>query len=124
MWPKKRTREAHSDSSTSHSSSRRWHRWSRRRREQPRSNQQSGRRPTMFAPAPTKVTINGFVRDGFEAVRAAFADNFEDRHELGGACCAYYRGEKVVDLWGGIRNKQTGEPWERDTMVLVYSATK
>src|SRR5215471_8328665 len=78
----------------------------------------------MFAPARTKVTINGFVRDGFEAVRAAFAANFEDRHELGGACCAYYRGERVVDLWGGIRNKQTGEPWERDTMVLVYSASK
>src|SRR6185436_12311493 len=38
--------------------------------------------------------------------------------------CAYYRGEKVVDLWGGIRNKQTGEPWERDTMVIVYSASK
>ena len=33
-------------------------------------------------------------------------------------------GEKVVDLWGGIRNKQTGEPWERDTMVVVHSATK
>ena len=33
-------------------------------------------------------------------------------------------GEKVVDLWGGIRNKQTGEPWERDTMVIVHSATK
>ena len=46
------------------------------------------------------------------------------RHELGGACCAYHRGEKVVDLWGGIRNKQTGEPWERDTMVIVHSATK
>jgi CubicO group peptidase (beta-lactamase class C family) len=43
---------------------------------------------------------------------------------LGGACCAYYRGEKVVDLWGGVRNRQTGEPWEQDTMVLVYSATK
>ncbi len=54
----------------------------------------------------------------------AFADNFARRHELGGACCAYYRGEKVVDLWGGIRNKRTGEPWERDTMVLVYSTTK
>src|SRR4030095_12775095 len=35
------------------------------------------------------------------------------RRELGGACCAFYRGEKVVDLWGGIRNKQTGEPWEQ-----------
>src|SRR6202008_2770212 len=31
---------------------------------------------------------------------------------------------KVVDLWGGIRNKETGEPWESDTMVIVYSATK
>jgi CubicO group peptidase (beta-lactamase class C family) len=29
-----------------------------------------------------------------------------------------------VDLWGGIRDKHTGEPWQRDTMVIVYSATK
>jgi CubicO group peptidase (beta-lactamase class C family) len=57
-------------------------------------------------------------------VREAFADNFARRRELGGACCAYYRGEKVVDIWGGIRNRQTGEPWERDTMVVVHSATK
>ena len=35
------------------------------------------------------------------------------RRELGGACCVYHRGEKVVDLWGGVRNRQTGEPWER-----------
>jgi CubicO group peptidase (beta-lactamase class C family) len=66
----------------------------------------------------------GHVGRGFEAVREAFADNFARRGELGGACCAYQRGEKVVDLWGGIRNKQTGEPWEQDTMVIVYSATK
>jgi CubicO group peptidase (beta-lactamase class C family) len=43
---------------------------------------------------------------------------------LGGACCAYVRGEKVVDIWGGVRNKQTGDPWERDTMVVIHSATK
>jgi CubicO group peptidase (beta-lactamase class C family) len=70
------------------------------------------------------VAIEGHVSPGFEAVREAFAENFARRDELGGACCAYHRGGKVVDLWGGIRNKQTGEPWERDTMVLVYSATK
>jgi hypothetical protein len=23
-----------------------------------------------------------------------------------------------------VRNRQTGEPWERDTMVMVWSATK
>ncbi len=68
--------------------------------------------------------VEGHVSRGFEAVREAFADNFARRRELGGACCAYHRGEKVVDLWGGIRNKQTGEPWEQDTMVIVYSATK
>ena len=57
-------------------------------------------------------------------MRDAFDENFARRAELGGACCAFYRGEKVVDLWGGVRNKVTGEPWERDTMVVVHSATK
>ena len=68
--------------------------------------------------------VEGHVSRGFEAVREAFAENFARRGELGGACCAYHHGEKVVDLWGGIRNKQTGEPWEQDTMVVVHSATK
>ena len=68
--------------------------------------------------------VEGHVARGFEAVRDAFADNFARRGELGGACCAYHRGEKVVDLWGGIRNKHTGELWEQKTMVIVYSATK
>ena len=68
--------------------------------------------------------VAGYVSRGFEGVRTAFEENFIGRHELGGACCAYVRGEKVVDLWGGLRNKATAEPWERDTMVIVYSATK
>lgn len=68
--------------------------------------------------------IEGSVSAGFEPVRDAFAENFSRRHELGGACCVYHRGVKVVDLWGGVRNRSTGEPWREDTMVLVYSATK
>ncbi|HVP21621.1 MAG TPA: serine hydrolase domain-containing protein [Anaerolineaceae bacterium] len=68
--------------------------------------------------------ISGSVKPGFEAVQQAFLDNFTERHELGAACCIYYRGEKVVDLWGGIRNAETGEPWEEDTMVFVASTTK
>ncbi len=68
--------------------------------------------------------VEGDVSAGFESVRDAFAENFSQRDELGGACCVYHRGEKVVDLWGGVRNKSTGEPWEEGTMVLVYSTTK
>jgi CubicO group peptidase (beta-lactamase class C family) len=70
------------------------------------------------------VTVQGHVSSGFEEVRDTFAENFVRRHELGGACTAYYRGEKVVDVWGGVRNKVTGEPWQRDTMVVIHSATK
>ncbi len=70
------------------------------------------------------LTVQGHVSSGFENVKDTFAENFARRHELGGACAAYYHGEKVVDLWGGVRNKVTGEPWERDTMVVVHSATK
>jgi CubicO group peptidase (beta-lactamase class C family) len=70
------------------------------------------------------VPIFGDVSAGFDTVRDAFTENFTRRGELGGACCAYYRGKKVVDLWGGIRNKVTAEPWEHGTMVIVYSGTK
>jgi CubicO group peptidase (beta-lactamase class C family) len=70
------------------------------------------------------ATISGFVKPGFEAVQEAFIENFTSRNELGAACCMYFQGEKVVDLWGGIRNKETGEPWEEDTMVFVASTTK
>lgn len=78
----------------------------------------------MSAVTVDKVVVQGQISAGFEPVREAFSDNFTRREELGGACCVYHRGQKVVDLWGGIRNRQSGEPWEADTMVLVYSATK
>lgn len=70
------------------------------------------------------VTVHGEVAPGFEGVRDAFAGNFRERGELGGACAVYRRGEKVVDLWGGIRDKATGALWQEDTMVVVHSATK
>ena len=50
--------------------------------------------------------VEGHVSRGFEVVREAFAENFARRGELGGACCAYHRGEKVVDLWGGVRTRR------------------
>lgn len=68
--------------------------------------------------------IAGFVKAGFEEVQEVFAANFERGEELGAACCVYHRGQKVVDLWGGIRSAATGEPWQEDTMAIVYSSTK
>lgn len=70
------------------------------------------------------ATIRGTVGDGFEPVRAAFAENFRTRNELGAACAVYHRGERVVDLWGGYRDIAAETPWEEDTLIMVFSGTK
>jgi hypothetical protein len=49
-------------------------------------------------PVSAAHSVEGSVSRGFESVREAFAENLSRRGELGGACCAYLRGEKVVDL--------------------------
>ena len=66
----------------------------------------------------------GVVAPGFEEVREEFDRNFAERGEIGAAVAAYWRGEKVVDLWGGRRTPTGDEPWEEDTLVLVNSTTK
>jgi CubicO group peptidase (beta-lactamase class C family) len=71
-----------------------------------------------------EVPLRGTVAPGFEPVRAAFARNFTERGEVGAACAVYRRGEKVVDLWGGLRDRASLAPWEEDTLVLVFSTTK
>jgi len=66
----------------------------------------------------------GFVAPGFEAVRDAFAANFEEHGDVGAACCVYLDGRPVIDLWGGLADIAGGRPWEEDTGVIVFSATK
>ena len=72
----------------------------------------------------TTPRVHGFVSPGFEEVRVEFERNFAERGEIGAAVAAYWRGEKVVDLWGGSRTPNGGEPWNEDTMVVVNSTTK
>ncbi len=68
--------------------------------------------------------ISGWVAPGFETVYEAFKANFDDGLEAGAAFSAYHRGEKVVDLWGGVADTRTGRLWDEDSLVLVYSTTK
>ena len=82
------------------------------------------RRDTDDRTTANQVAIGGTVAPGWEPVREAFEENFRSRGEIGGACAVYRHGEKVVDIWGGVRDAATGAPWDEDTMVLVYSATK
>jgi CubicO group peptidase (beta-lactamase class C family) len=72
----------------------------------------------------TNAPVRGFVAPGFEEVRVAFERNFAERGEIGAAVAAYWRGEKVVDLWGGHRTVERDAPWNEDTLVVVNSSTK
>ena len=72
----------------------------------------------------TTPRIQGLVAPGFEEVRAEFERNFAERGDIGAAVAAYWRGEKVVDLWGGRRTPTSDAPWNEDTMVVVMSTTK
>ncbi|MHB1854444.1 MAG: serine hydrolase domain-containing protein, partial [Acidimicrobiales bacterium] len=67
--------------------------------------------------------IHGTVSAGFEPVREAFEANFRDHGEVGAACAVTLDGEPIVDLWAGDADRQ-GRPWEKDTLVNVYSTTK
>lgn len=68
--------------------------------------------------------IQGHVEPGFESVRYAFERNFEDHRELGAAFAVVHRGELVVDLWGGHRDRRRTAPWEGDTLTTIFSSTK
>ena len=71
-----------------------------------------------------EVRIEGTCDPGFERVREAFAGNFTHRGDVGAAVAVTIDGRPVIDLWGGYADKQRSRPWQRDTIVNVYSATK
>lgn len=65
-----------------------------------------------------------FVAPGFGPVREVF-QSFHDRGwDVGSGFSAYVDGEPVVRLWGGLRDKDAGLPYDGDTLQLVASITK
>ncbi|MFI2282943.1 serine hydrolase domain-containing protein [Nocardia beijingensis] len=69
-------------------------------------------------------TVHGDVAPGFEPVADAFRRNFERHGEIGAAVAVYAGERPVVDLWAGFRDRGRTLPWERDTIVPVFSSTK
>jgi CubicO group peptidase (beta-lactamase class C family) len=68
--------------------------------------------------------IGGAVEPGFEGVADAFRANFEQHGEVGAAASVYVGGRKVVDLWGGVADRDAGTPYTEDSLQLVFSTTK
>lgn len=68
--------------------------------------------------------VHGQVAEGFERVRDAFAANFAAGRETGASFAVAIDGRRVVDLWGGFADRAGTRPWQKDTLVNVWSTTK
>ena len=68
--------------------------------------------------------VHGSCDGRFTRVREVFEENFRTRDEVGAAVAITVDGVPVVDLWGGHADLARTKPWERDTIVNVYSTTK
>jgi CubicO group peptidase (beta-lactamase class C family) len=68
--------------------------------------------------------IQGQCDPRFERVRTAFAENFDQRGEVGASAAVTIDGRPVVDLWGGHLDHARTRPWQRDNIVNVWSTTK
>ena len=74
--------------------------------------------------ATSRTVVQGFCDSRYAQVREEFERNFEERGETGASVCVTVDGEVTVDLFGGTADPETGRPWERDTIVMVWSCTK
>lgn len=72
----------------------------------------------------SQVRSQGHVEPRFEAVRAAFESNFANGEENGACFCMTLEGKPVVDIWAGYADEAKTRPWDKDTIVNVYSTTK
>jgi CubicO group peptidase (beta-lactamase class C family) len=57
-------------------------------------------------------------------VREAFGQAFANGEDVGASFAVTLDGELVVVLWGGYRDAAKTQPWEKDTIVCVFSTTK
>lgn len=70
------------------------------------------------------MPVEGFTDSRFKPVRAVFEKNFEEEGEVGAALTIYLHGDKVIDLWGGLADKDSGLEWQEDTLCGYYSTGK
>jgi CubicO group peptidase (beta-lactamase class C family) len=72
-------------------------------------------------------TIPSMQLDGgqlLQRLKPLFLENFEKFGELGAAVSVWQNGEPIIELCGGFRDARREKPWNADTLVLVWSATK
>jgi CubicO group peptidase (beta-lactamase class C family) len=68
--------------------------------------------------------VRGPCDPRFARVRDAFAEILASGAEVGAALAVSVGARPVVDLWGGHADAARARPWQRDTLVNLYSIGK
>jgi len=68
--------------------------------------------------------VYGHCEPAFERVRDSLAEILASGSEVGAALAVYIDRHAVVDLWAGHTDAARTRPWERDTIVNLYSIGK
>ncbi len=68
--------------------------------------------------------VSGPYDERFAGVADALARNLDDGLDIGASVAVTIDGEYVVDIWGGHVDPDGTTPWERDTVVTVFSTSK
>jgi CubicO group peptidase (beta-lactamase class C family) len=72
----------------------------------------------------TSGTLQGQLDARFEPLRDVLADGLGSGADCGLSLVVDVDGQTVADVWGGFADEARTRPWERDTIVNVWSTTK
>ncbi|SCO27214.1 related to beta-lactamase [Fusarium fujikuroi] len=68
--------------------------------------------------------IHGTCDPRFHDVQTLLEKYLESGEEIGASITIDIDGKEVADIWGGYADKERTKPWEKDTIVNVFSCTK
>jgi CubicO group peptidase (beta-lactamase class C family) len=72
----------------------------------------------------TSGSVHGQLDARFEPLRDVLEDSLAAGDDCGLSLVVDVDGQTLVDLWGGFADEARTRPWERDTIVNVWSTTK
>jgi CubicO group peptidase (beta-lactamase class C family) len=68
--------------------------------------------------------VSGYCDPCFQAVGDVFKQSLQSKFEVGASLAIEYRGEMLVNMWGGYQDAARSKVWLEDTIVNVWSVTK
>lgn len=77
-----------------------------------------------MATTDKQLSIEGHWDPRFGPVVDRFAAMLSAPQERGAALCVAVGGQTLLDIWAGYADRHKQRPWQRDTLVNVFSCTK